>query len=81
MKLALEACELSDWVDHRILDTLASAYAEAGDFETAVAMQEKVIEMLEGLDDDGLREYRDRLKLYQEKKPVRLPPPATAAKA
>ena len=35
IKLAERACELSDWSEHKYLGTLAVAYAEAGDYESA----------------------------------------------
>jgi tetratricopeptide (TPR) repeat protein len=76
VKLALEACELADWQDYRMLDTLAAAYAEAGDFETAIAMQDKAIEMLEGVVDSLSNEFRARRKLYERKTPYREPAPA-----
>jgi tetratricopeptide (TPR) repeat protein len=71
VKLALEACELADWQDYRMLDTLAAAYAEAGDFETAIAMQDKAIEMLEGVVESLANEFRARRKLYEQKTPFR----------
>jgi tetratricopeptide (TPR) repeat protein len=36
IKLATEACELTDYKQAHILSTLAAAYAETGDFETAI---------------------------------------------
>ena len=52
------------------LDTLAAAYAELGDFEQAVATQEKA---LAGIDeDDAMREgFEDRLAHYQRSQPWR----------
>ncbi|MBN8626946.1 MAG: tetratricopeptide repeat protein [Planctomycetes bacterium] len=76
VKLSLEACELADWQDYRMLDTLAAAYAEAGDFETAIAMQDKAIEMLEGVVDSLSNEFRARRKLYEQKTPYRESAPA-----
>jgi tetratricopeptide (TPR) repeat protein len=55
-------------------DTLAAAYAEAGDFELAVKTQQKAIEMLKAdksADKDDLKKAEARLQLYRDKKPYR----------
>jgi protein O-mannosyl-transferase len=64
---ATRACELTGWNQPAYLDTLAAGYAEAGDFATAAAWQEKAI----GLVPDGVRkdDYRARLALYRAGKP------------
>jgi tetratricopeptide (TPR) repeat protein len=66
---ATKACELADWKEPGMLDTLAAAYAETGDFDSAVKWQTKANAMFtEGKDKtDG----EQRLKLYQEKTPYR----------
>ena len=56
---AVRACELSSWKDPSILETLAAAYAEVGDFEAAVASQEKAIERL--ADEKDKADFRSRL--------------------
>jgi Flp pilus assembly protein TadD len=58
------ACELSEWKNAAFLDTLAAAYAEAGQFEEAVRYQIRVIEDTAFQKDDGARK---RLDLYKKK--------------
>ena len=48
---------------------LAAAYAEMGDFDSAIKWQSKAIELLS--DEKTKEDFRSRLKLYQEKKPYR----------
>ena len=66
---ASKACKLTEWKKPGYLNTLASAYDEAGDFDSAVTWQTKAIE----LEADAKQKKRiaRRLKLYQEKKPYR----------
>lgn len=63
---ASSACELTNWRDAGYIDTLASAYAEHGDFKEAIRWQRKAIEL--GFDNP---EARQRLKLYQQGVPCR----------
>jgi tetratricopeptide (TPR) repeat protein len=68
VELALEVCELTKWRDPKVINTLAAAYAEAGQFEEAVKMQQKAMELV------GPRrreDFRRRLKMYEEQKPYR----------
>jgi len=76
VKLALEACELTDWSQYVIVDTLAAAYAEAGEFENAVAMQEKAIEISELTEGDDFEGMKARSELYKSKRPFRYDPPS-----
>ena len=71
--MARKACELSNWKDAYSIDTLATAYAESGDFGEAIRWQNKAIEMLaaEKGDAEFLQAARDRLALYRDKKPYR----------
>ncbi len=67
IEFATRACELTQYSQSMILDTLATAYAAKGDFESAVTWQLKAIELC---DDGRLEEYQENLKLFREKKTV-----------
>ena len=70
LEAAKKAVDMIKYRDGRYLDTLAAAYAEAGDFDKAVETQQKAIDDPELMkdDEDGARK---RLKLYREKMPFR----------
>jgi tetratricopeptide (TPR) repeat protein len=67
-RLAALACELTGYHDHLCLDTLAAAYAEAGDFAAAVRWQSKALELASG-DARFAAGYRARVKLFREGTP------------
>lgn len=71
VELAKKANQLSGWVDPAHLDTLAAAYAEAGDFAQAVHYQERALSNPEAFKGAELEEARRRLSLYKAKKPYR----------
>jgi tetratricopeptide (TPR) repeat protein len=60
---ASQACKLANWKQPIYLDTLAAAYAAAGDFQSAYSWQAKAIKLLPG-DQEFQREARERLELY-----------------
>ncbi len=66
VKLALKACELSDWKVGEYLDTLAAAYARTGDFDNAVKWQEKALEQSKSAKPS---EFQERLDLYRQRRP------------
>jgi tetratricopeptide (TPR) repeat protein len=70
VELAKRACELSARAVATCVDTLAAAYAEAGDFEAASDNQCKAIGML-STKDPRIEPYRSRLALYVGHKPYR----------
>lgn len=73
-KKAVESAEravgMVKYKDGRFLDTLAAAYAEVGDFDKAVATQQKAFDDVDFLRDEG-DGARKRLELYRAKKPFR----------
>lgn len=70
IRLAQDAVRLEDSPDNR--DTLAAAYAEAGQFDDAVAAQERAIEMLRAAGrSDQAAAFRTRLDLYRSRQPYR----------
>lgn len=62
------ACELRKWKDPHLIDTLAAALAEAGQFERAVEMQTRAIRIAPLL---ARNDMHQRLKLYGERKEFR----------
>jgi tetratricopeptide (TPR) repeat protein len=69
VELATEACEKTEWKRPDMLDTLAAAYAETGDFEAAVQWQSKAIEL--ATDARLKADAQERLALYRDHKPCR----------
>jgi tetratricopeptide (TPR) repeat protein len=70
LESARKACELSEWRDSLTIETLAAAFAESGEFKTAVRWQTKAIGMLPS-GSGPLEDARTRLKLYESQKPFR----------
>jgi tetratricopeptide (TPR) repeat protein len=70
IKLAKEACELTENKMPHILSTLAAAYAETGDFKNAMKWSTKAVE-LGGKDKETGEALKKELESYKAKKPVR----------
>ena len=79
---ATRSCELTKWRDPDALDTLAAAYAESGDYQSAVAWQTEAIELFRkeaitplqrAMNFGGRRGvgFDDRLAFYKRKRPAR----------
>jgi tetratricopeptide (TPR) repeat protein len=68
VKIALQACKFCKYENEDIVDTLAAAYAETGDFKSAVEWQQKAIEKADPERDrtDKIRGFYKRLQLYKE---------------
>ncbi len=74
IKLAKKACELTEYKAAHILSTLAAAYADSGDMESALEWSRKAVETAkadkEG-DPETLGHLEEELKSYEEGKPWR----------
>jgi protein O-mannosyl-transferase len=70
IKLAQRACELTDYKKPDFLDTLAVAYAAAGDFSKAIETAEKASELCQSSAQNTLKSgIENRLALYKAGKP------------
>jgi hypothetical protein len=66
------ACEGPGTRNPEYLDTLAAAYAEAGQFDHTVQAAQKCIDLKDGIKDSALREeVAHPLCLYQARRPFR----------
>jgi tetratricopeptide (TPR) repeat protein len=68
--LATKACELTQWKNASLLDTLAAAYAEAGDFDQAIKWQSETLKLYDDAG-DSRSEMQKRLALYKQHKAYR----------
>lgn len=68
IELATKACELTEYKAAHILSTLASGYAETGDWENALKWSTKAVELGKETDVEQLKQ---ELKSYEQKKPWR----------
>jgi len=69
LELAKKACELTEYKKPHILSTLAAAYAESGDFDSAVQWSTKALELGEG--EEMKEELQKELDTFKAKKPMR----------
>lgn len=68
VSLATKACELTQFKNAGLLDTLAAAYAEAGNFKKAIEYQNKAIDLSQK---EAKLRLLKRLELYQSSKAYR----------
>ena len=72
VRLAERACELTEYKLPYTLDTLAAAYAELGQFDQAIETAQRAAQSAQKAGKRELSEsIRNRLKLYQAKRPYR----------
>jgi tetratricopeptide (TPR) repeat protein len=69
VRLATLACAQTKYEEAHILSTLASSYAEIGDFEKAVEWSQKAVDL--GKESTQVEQLKKELESYHEKKPWR----------
>jgi tetratricopeptide (TPR) repeat protein len=76
---AQKAIELNDGQDYRYQETLAAAYAAAGQFERAVATQKKVVAMIAAESPELAAAMRQRQSQYERRQAYRVGQGTSAA--
>jgi len=73
VRLAKRACELTGYRDVNYMDTLAAAYAEAGNFAEAVKIGQSTLDLARSTNQDAksLADYWSRLARYRQGIPYR----------
>jgi tetratricopeptide (TPR) repeat protein len=71
VKDAKAACSIMIWKDENTIDTLAAAYAELGDFDSAVRYAQQALAIKDISATDSKRIQR-HLESFQQHKPIRL---------
>ncbi len=69
LKDATSACKLIDWKDEDMIDTLAAAYAEVGDFDSAVHYEEKAF-AVKGVKTDDSKRLQAHLDSFKQRRPL-----------
>lgn len=68
--LATKACNLTHWARWTRIDTLAAAYAEAGDFSKAIDYDRMALKM-NGITKSDIEELQNHISLYEKQQPYR----------
>jgi tetratricopeptide (TPR) repeat protein len=70
VKDATFACKLMQWKDEDCIDTLAAAYAEIGDFDSAIKYEQQAMGMKDITPDDA-KTFRYHLESFKKHQPIR----------
>ena len=70
VKDAKAACSIMVWKDEHMIDTLAAAYAETGDFNSAVQYASQAL-AVKGISPESTKLFQGHLALFQQHKPIR----------
>jgi hypothetical protein len=69
---AIKACDLTKWKASSLIDTLAAAFAETGQFDKAVEYEKQAISIPD-VDAQDKRQMEQRVELYRHRTPYRQP--------
>jgi tetratricopeptide (TPR) repeat protein len=69
LKDATSACKLIEWKDEDMIDTLAAAYAEIGDFDSAVSYEEKAL-AVKGVKPNDSKRLQAHLDSFKQHRPL-----------
>jgi tetratricopeptide (TPR) repeat protein len=72
IRAGTRACELTRWKNASHIDTLAAAYAETGNFDQAVKLQQQALQV-RFIGPNLKQQVQERLVSYQKHKPYREP--------
>lgn len=74
IRLARHAAELTQYKSVEVLDTLAAAYAAAGEFGPAILTAQRALTLASSTQsDDAVEGIRNRLELYRQSRPFQQP--------
>ena len=71
VKDAKAACSIMVWKDEHMIDTLAAAYVETGDFDSAMRYAQQALAVKDISEADSKKIQR-HLELFKQNKPIRL---------
>jgi tetratricopeptide (TPR) repeat protein len=69
VKDAKAACSIMRWKDEDMIDTLAAAYAETGDFDSAVQYVSQALSV-KGISPESAKVFREHLAWFQQRKRI-----------
>jgi tetratricopeptide (TPR) repeat protein len=69
VKDAKAACSIMAWKDEDMIDTLAAAYAETGDFDSAVRYAAQAL-AVKGISPQDAKAFREHLAWFQQRKRI-----------
>jgi hypothetical protein len=67
VKDAKAACSITAWKDENMTDTLAAAYAETGNFDSAVRYAAKAL-AVKGISAQNAKVFNEHVALFQQRK-------------